>query len=127
MEERRLALNGYDSLPDSAAEPRGLLKESIAARREIRGGNNPGEKIVEGRWARQYGVAQVSIREALITLPTEGFVTKGHGRSARVLKLGDAASLPSPPGPGPLEGPGGGNSGPAQFAAGRPGSGSAWG
>lgn len=93
MEERRLALNGYDSLPDSAAEPRGLLKESIAARlrEEILGGRiTPGEKIVEGRWARQYGVAQVSIREALNILTAEGFVTKGHGRSARVLKLGDA-------------------------------------
>jgi len=93
MEERRLALNGYDRLPDSAAEPRGLLKESIAARlrEEILGGRiTPGEKIVEGRWARQYGVAQVSIREALNILTAEGFVTKGHGRSARVLKLGDA-------------------------------------
>jgi hypothetical protein len=49
----------------------------------------PGEKIIEWRWARQFGVAQVSIREALNILTTEGFVTKGHGRSARVLKLGD--------------------------------------
>jgi DNA-binding GntR family transcriptional regulator len=83
----------YDELPGDAAEPRGLLKESIAARlrEEILVGRiAPGEKIVEGRWARQYGVAQVSIREALNILTAEGFVTKGHGRSARVLKLGDA-------------------------------------
>ena len=69
-----------------------MLKESIAARlrEEILVGRiAPGEKIVEGRWARQYGVAQVSIREALNILTAEGFVTKGHGRSARVLKLGD--------------------------------------
>ena len=83
----------YDNLADNVAEPRGLLKESIAARlrEEILVGRiAPGEKIVEGRWARQYGVAQVSIREALNILTAEGFVTKGHGRSARVLKLGDA-------------------------------------
>ncbi|HMJ21101.1 MAG TPA: GntR family transcriptional regulator [Terriglobales bacterium] len=83
----------YDNLADNVAEPRGLLKESIAARlrEEILVGRiAPGEKIVEGRWARQYGVAQVSIREALNILTAAGFVTKGHGRSARVLKLGDA-------------------------------------
>jgi DNA-binding GntR family transcriptional regulator len=83
----------YDNLADNVAEPRGLLKESIAARlrEEILVGRiAPGEKIVEGRWARQYGVAQVSIREALNILTAEGFVTKGHGRSARVLKLGDS-------------------------------------
>ena len=75
------------------AELRGLLKENIAARlrEEILAGRiAPGEKIIEGRWARQYGTAQVSIREALNILTAEGFVTKGHGRSARVLKLGDA-------------------------------------
>src|SRR6266404_6348543 len=80
-------------LRDPATVPRGLLKENLAIqlREEILGGRLvPGEKIIEGRWARQYGVAQVSIREALNILTTEGFVTKGHGRSARVLKLGDA-------------------------------------
>ena len=71
----------------------GLLKESLAARlrEEILAGNiAPGEKIIEGRWARRLGVAQVSVREALNILITEGFVTKGHGRSARVLKLSDS-------------------------------------
>ena len=80
------------NLQEDTAEPRGLLKENIAARlrEEILGGRIiPGEKIVEGRWARQYGVAQVSIREALNILTADGFVTKGHGRSARVLKLSD--------------------------------------
>ncbi len=69
-----------------------MLKESLAVQlREaiLAGRILPGEKIIEGRWARQFGVAQVSIREALNILTTEGFVTKGHGRSARVLKLGD--------------------------------------
>ena len=82
----------YDNVQEDAHEPRGLLKENIAVRlrEEILAGRiAPGEKIVESRWARQYGVAQVSIREALNILTTDGFVTKGHGRSARVLKLGD--------------------------------------
>jgi DNA-binding GntR family transcriptional regulator len=48
---------------------------------------SPGAKIVEGKWAREYGVAQISVREALNILAAQGFVTKGHGRSARVLKL----------------------------------------
>ena len=46
--------------------------------------------VTEGRWARQFGVAQVSIREALNILTADGYVTKGRGRSARVLKLRDA-------------------------------------
>jgi DNA-binding GntR family transcriptional regulator len=83
-----------DANPQEAApEPRGLLKENIAARlrEEILAGRiTPRQKIIEGQWARQYGVAQVSIREALNILTAEGFVTKGHGRSARVVKLGDA-------------------------------------
>lgn len=75
------------------AIPRGLLKESVARRLrdEILSARiAPGEKIVEGKWAREYGVAQISIREALNILAAQGFVTKGHGRSARVLKLEDA-------------------------------------
>jgi DNA-binding GntR family transcriptional regulator len=71
-------------------ESRALLKQSLATRiREeiLLGRIVPGEKIIEGRWARHFGVAQVSIREAINILTTEGFVTKGHGRSARVLKL----------------------------------------
>jgi DNA-binding GntR family transcriptional regulator len=74
----------------NAAVARGLLKESVAdrLREEILAARiAPGEKIVEGKWAREYGVAQISVREALNILATQGFVTKGHGRSARVLKL----------------------------------------
>src|SRR5205814_9053269 len=69
---------------------RGLLKENVAQRlrEEILAARiAPGEKIVEGKWAREYGVAQISVREALNILTAQGFVTKGHGRSARVLKL----------------------------------------
>ena len=62
----------YDNVQEDAHEPRGLLKENIAVRlrEEILAGRiAPGEKIVESRWARQYGVAQVSIREALNSYP----------------------------------------------------------
>jgi len=75
---------------DGNRESRALLKQNLALeiRKEILLGKIvPGEKIIEGRWARHFGVAQVSIREAINILTTEGFVTKGHGRSARVLKL----------------------------------------
>src|ERR1700724_1325328 len=75
---------------DGNPESRALLKQNLALeiRAEILLGTiAPGEKIIEGRWARHFGVAQVSIREAINILTTEGFVTKGHGRSARVLKL----------------------------------------
>src|SRR5437868_15534221 len=74
----------------NAVAARGLLKESVAQRlrEEILAARiSPGEKIVEGKWAREYGVAQISVREALNILGAQGFVTKGHGRSARVLKL----------------------------------------
>lgn len=74
------------------SEPRGLLKENLAVqlREEILSGRiAPGEKIIEGRWARELGVAQISVREAINILTAEGFVTKGHGRSARVLRLRD--------------------------------------
>jgi DNA-binding GntR family transcriptional regulator len=69
-----------------------LLKENLAVQlREaiLAGRILPGEKIIEGRWARQFGMAQVSIREALNILTIESLVTKGRDRSARVLKLGD--------------------------------------
>src|SRR6266404_4834727 len=70
-----------------------LLKQNVAEQlREaiLSGQLTSGEKIIENRWARQFGVAQVSVREALNILVAEGFVTKGHGRSARVLKLSDS-------------------------------------
>src|SRR5437763_5891783 len=75
---------------ESSDPARGLLKENVAQRlrEEILAARiAPGEKIVEGKWAREYGVAQISVREALNILAAQGFVTKGHGRSARVLKL----------------------------------------
>ena len=72
------------------SKPAPLIKEHLAARlREqiVNGGVAPGERIVEGRWAAQCGVSQSSVREALNILAAEGFVQKGAGRSARVIKL----------------------------------------
>jgi len=69
---------------------RPLIKESLAAalREKIVGGAiEPGEVIVEGKWATQLGAAQGSVREALNLLASEGFVRKIPGRRARVTKL----------------------------------------
>jgi len=67
-----------------------LVKDSVAdrLRAEIAcGALRPGARIVEGAWARKFGVAQASIREAINLLAQEGFVTKASGRSARVVNF----------------------------------------
>jgi DNA-binding GntR family transcriptional regulator len=90
-----------------ASPNNGLLKQSLAVQlREaiLSGKLAPGEKIVERRWAREFGAAQVSVREALNILIAEGFVTKGHGRSARVLRLTDSAIIHTYQVRGALEG-----------------------
>jgi DNA-binding GntR family transcriptional regulator len=94
-------------LTNGAPATLGLLKETLAAQlREaiLSGKLSPGEKIIERRWARELGAAQVSVREALNILIAEGFVTKGHGRSARVLRLTDAAIIHTYQVRGALEG-----------------------
>jgi DNA-binding GntR family transcriptional regulator len=70
----------------------GLVKNNLAEelRREILGGSlKPGMRIVEGKWASKFGVAQGSIREAINILAQAGFVSKSPGRSARVIHLGE--------------------------------------
>lgn len=65
-----------------------FLKQTLAERlREeiLRGNLTPGQRIIESLWARQFGVAQISIREAINLLIADGFVTKATGRSARVV------------------------------------------
>lgn len=65
-----------------------LVKHSLAdlLRTEImNGGLHSGERIIEGKWAGKFNVAQGSIREAINILAYEGFVTKQAGRSARVI------------------------------------------
>jgi len=70
----------------------GLVKNTLAEqlRQQILAGNlKPGERIVEGKWATRFGVAQASIREAINILSQAGFVTKASGRSARVIHLSE--------------------------------------
>ena len=70
-----------------------LVKQSLAAklREEIlRGQLTPGQRIIEGYWARKFGVAQTSVREAINLLIGEGFATKASGRSARVTSFSEA-------------------------------------
>ena len=68
----------------------GLVKHDLAnrLRTEIMNGSLPrGVRIIEGKWAEKFGVAQGSIREAINILALEGFVNKESGRSARVVHL----------------------------------------
>src|SRR3989475_2273809 len=68
----------------------GLVKHDLAGRlrNEIMNGSlATGVRIVEGKWAQKFGVAQGSIREAINILAVEGFVSKESGRSARVVHL----------------------------------------
>src|SRR6267378_777054 len=90
MREGKMSTHGnvprtlQTGLDSSASPSSGLLKESLAVQlREaiLSGKLAPGEKIIERRWARELGAAQVSVREALNILIAEGFVTKGHVRS----------------------------------------------
>jgi DNA-binding GntR family transcriptional regulator len=69
-----------------------LVKHSLAdlLLAQIMNGSLPqGVRIVEGQWARKFGVAQGSIREAINILAQDGFVTKESGRSARVIHLSE--------------------------------------
>jgi DNA-binding GntR family transcriptional regulator len=76
--------------PNGNRGSQALLKQSLAAQLRdeiVQGRIAPGQKIIERKWARNFAVGQLSIREALNILATEGFVTKWHGRSARVVSL----------------------------------------
>jgi len=77
----------------SALTTDGLVKHDLAERlrKEIMGGAlQPGMRIVEGKWASKFGVAQGSIREAINILAQAGFVSKAAGRSARVIHFSEA-------------------------------------
>ena len=70
----------------------GLVKNTLAdrLRKEIMNGSlQPGMRIVEAKWATEFGVAQGSIREAINILAHAGFVTKASGRSARVVHFSE--------------------------------------
>ncbi len=64
-----------------------LVKEALAYKLKtaiVEGRLSPGERVVEGVWAKTFGVAQASVREAINLLIAEGFLVKSAGRSARV-------------------------------------------
>src|ERR1700682_710866 len=68
----------------------GLVKQNLAERllaEIMKGTLPPGVRIVEGKWAQEFGAAQGSSREAIHILERDGFVTKELGRSARVILL----------------------------------------
>ena len=82
-----------EAINSSQDDPSLLVKQSLAAKlREeiIRGQLAPGQRIIEGYWARKFGVAQTSVREAINLLISEGFATKASGRSARVTSYSEA-------------------------------------
>ena len=86
-------------MPTTSALPTdGLVKHNLAERLRqeiLSGALQPGTRIVEGKWAAKFGVAQGSIREAINILAQAGFVSKAAGRSARVIHLseGDVAHI----------------------------------
>lgn len=84
-----VVLSAYMPEPPSPAADR-LVKHNVAElllAEIMKGSLPPGVRIVEGTWARKFGVAQGSIREAINILAQDGFVTKASGRSARVIHL----------------------------------------
>lgn len=53
----------------------------------LQGDLEPGERIVESRWARQLGVGQPTVREALVALEHEGLITRRQNQGAEVISL----------------------------------------
>jgi DNA-binding GntR family transcriptional regulator len=76
------------SVPEAPALVKSQLSDQLRAA-ILSGALKPGERIIEGRWAAKFGVAQASIREAINILAQAGFVTKAPGRSARVIHLSE--------------------------------------
>jgi DNA-binding GntR family transcriptional regulator len=69
-----------------------LVKQVLVRRlrqRIMSGKLRPGDRVVENKWASEFGVAQASIREAINILVQDGFVAKADGRSARVTNLSE--------------------------------------
>jgi DNA-binding GntR family transcriptional regulator len=64
----------------------GQIAESIR-RMIVSGQLNPGERIVESRIARQIGVGQPTVREALVALEHEGLVVRHANQGCVVTEL----------------------------------------
>jgi DNA-binding GntR family transcriptional regulator len=77
----------------TGVEAGALLKEQLAAQLKeaiVHGRLRPGQRVVEGAWAREFGAAQASVREAINLLIADGFLVKSAGRSARVPQYTEA-------------------------------------
>jgi DNA-binding GntR family transcriptional regulator len=69
---------------------RGILRKRLATHlfdAILRAELHPGQRIVEGKLARQLGVAQGSLREALQVLEHQGLVRKEDNPGTFVTKL----------------------------------------
>ncbi len=80
-------MNAQTAIP--VTENESLVKEHLARGIKdaiIAGRLSPGDRVVEAVWAREFGVAQASVREAINLLITEGFLVKSAGHSARVTR-----------------------------------------
>jgi DNA-binding GntR family transcriptional regulator len=69
-----------------------LVKEHLASALKqaiMEGRLAPGQRVIEGKWAKEFGAAQASVREAINLLIAEGFMVKDAGRSARVVNYGE--------------------------------------
>jgi hypothetical protein len=63
-------------------DPRALLKQSLATRLRdeiLQGRIAPGQKIIEARWARHFGVAQFPFVKHSIFLPQKDLSQNGTG------------------------------------------------
>ncbi len=72
--------------------PGALVKEHLASALKqaiVEGRLSPGQRVIEGHWAKVFGVAQASVREAINLLMAEGFLVKDAGRSARVVNYSE--------------------------------------
>lgn len=69
-----------------------LVKEHLARALKdaiVQGRLKPGQRVIEGLWAKHFAVAQASVREAINLLIADGFLTKDSGRSARVTRYSE--------------------------------------
>jgi DNA-binding GntR family transcriptional regulator len=80
--ERLMAVHSPETLQGALVKEHlaSALKQSI-----MQGELTPGQRVIEGQWAKAFGVAQASVREAINLLIAEGFLVKDAGRSARVV------------------------------------------
>ncbi|MGH9673219.1 MAG: GntR family transcriptional regulator [Bryobacteraceae bacterium] len=79
LEELSLSLGRKASVSDQIA---GVIRKLIIA-----GDLNPGERIVESRIARQLGVGQPTVREALVALEHQGLVVRKANQGCVVTEL----------------------------------------